>query len=204
MVVSLGGNDTYTNSMIAVLAGCIASWSIPKYYNQGNPCARKMAPEMMPRAKALVPALTYMYKDAKKRAAKDAVVIAMGYFNPLPMNTENCLIDGPAPKGDLKFINEIFTVINRSIRTAAKKAGVLYYNPSAEQTYAQTSCGAPFARMISITGLPEYSVPFHPTLTGHYNAAEHVVKLYNQELTARQRGTTIAPQTWKAPYHPAN
>ena len=204
VVVSLGGNDTYTNSMIAVLAGCIASWSIPKYYNQGNPCARKMAPEMMPRAKALVPALTYMYKEAKKRAAKDAVVIAMGYFNPLPMNTENCLIDGPAPKGDLKFINEIFTVINRSIRTAAKKAGVLYYNPSAEQTYAQTSCGAPFARMISITGLPEYSVPFHPTLTGHYNAAEHVVKLYNQELTARQRGTTIAPQTWKAPYHPAN
>ena len=81
---------------------------------------------------------------------------------------------------------------------------MLYYNPSAEQTYAQTSCGAPFARMISITGLPEYSVPFHPTLTGHYNAAEHVVKLYNQELTARQRGKTIAPQTWKAPYHPAN
>ncbi|WQD13184.1 MAG: hypothetical protein U1U88_001377 [Lawsonella clevelandensis] len=44
VVVSLGGNDTYTNSMIAVLAGCIASWSIPKYYNQGNPLCPQDGP----------------------------------------------------------------------------------------------------------------------------------------------------------------
>ncbi|WQD13183.1 MAG: hypothetical protein U1U88_001376 [Lawsonella clevelandensis] len=73
----------------------------------------------------------------------------MGYFNPLPKNTENCLIDGPAPKGDLKFINEIFTVINRSIRTAAKKAGVSDHNPSRGTDLRADQLRRPVCRMIS-------------------------------------------------------
>lgn len=101
------------------------------------------------------------------------------------------------PVGDLKFVHNLFVTVNESVRQAAKNAGVLYYNPASEEAFARSSCGLPLYRMISITGLPEFGVPFHPTLTGHWNMSKNVSSLYEQELEARRHGKSIARQTWR-------
>lgn len=197
VVVSLGGNDAYTESMVALALTCVASWASPTERLSSNPCERRVGTRLFSRAKAMERALTYVLKDAKKRANKDAVVIAMGYFNPFPPAAEYCWERALAPVGDLKFVHHLFVTINESVRRAAKSAGVLYYNPAAEEAFARSSCGLPLYRLISISGLPEFGVPFHPTLTGHWNMSKHVSSLYEEELEARRHGRSIARQTWQ-------
>ena len=197
VVVSLGGNNVYADSMLPIIGACAVSWLLPPVHATYNPCERISAPELIVRMKSMLPALTYMYQDAKQRAAKDAVVIAMGYFSPLPDDTTNCWISRVAPEGDIGFLQRIFGLLNRQIRKAAKAAGVLYYNPSAEREAVNASCGAPFLRTLSLTGFPEVNVPLHPTLSGHWMMGKGVADLYKRELAARKRGTTIAPSTWR-------
>ena len=197
VVVSLGGNNVYSDAQLIELLGCAAEWFKPGASPDSNPCQQKLGPDMARRIKGLLPALTYMYQDAQERAAKDAVVIAMGYFNLIPDDSTNCALSAVAPKEDLAFINRIFGLLNRQIRKAAKAAGVLYYNPAAEKAAVDASCGAPFMRMLTLTGIPEANVPLHPTLPGHWVMAKGVADLYKRELAARKRGTTIAPSTWR-------
>ena len=197
VVISLGGNNVYADSTLPIIGACAVSWLLPPVHATYNPCERISAPELIVRMKSMVPALTYMYKDAKQRAAKDAVVIAMGYFSPLPDDTSNCWISRVAPAGDLGFLQRVFGLLNRQIRIAAKAAGVLYYNPAAEKAAVNASCGAPVLRTLSLTGLPEANVPLHPTLPGHWLMGKGVSDLYKRELAARKRGTTLAPATWR-------
>lgn len=197
VVVSLGGNNVYPDSMLPIMAVCAASWLVPSVNAQGNPCEKKAAPELILRMKSMLPALTYMLQDAKQRAAKDAVVIAMGYFNPLPNDPSRCLLSRVAPRGDIEFLTRIFAYLNRQVRVAAKRAGVLYYNPQAEQEAVDGSCGAPFLRTLSLSGIPEANVPLHPTLAGHRVMGKGVASLYKRELAARKRGRTLAPATWR-------
>lgn len=197
VVVSLGGNDAYTESMVSLALKCVASWTSPVERLSSNPCERRVGTRLFSRAKAMERALTYVLKDAKKRASKDAVVIAMGYFNPFPSAAGYCWERALAPVGDLKFVHNLFVTLNESVRQAAKNANVLYHNPSAEEAFARSSCGLPLYRLISITGLPEFGVPFHPTLTGHWNMSKHVASLYEQEMQARRHGRSITRQTWR-------
>lgn len=194
VVASLGGNDTYDDPMAVVIAKCSEFWAKKK------PCADYLAPQMMVRTRALSPAMYYMLMDIKARAAKDAVVIGMGYYAPMPRNYKGCWADGLLPDGDLKLIHDYVVELNHQMQMAAKKAGVIFYNPSQYITFKTSGCGTPQERLITLTGLPEANMPIHPTLRGQWLSADTVVKLYNQELTARKVGKSIAPASWTVSY----
>lgn len=197
VVVSLGGNSVYSDSQLLEMLNCATKWFGPNADPQANPCQEALGPDMARRIKGMLPALTYMYRDAKERAAKDAVVIAMGYFNVIPDVSTDCDIAKVAPPEDLAFINRIFGLLNRQIRLAAQAPGVLYYNPAAEKAAVDGACGAPFLRTLSASGFPEANVPVHPTLRGHWVMGKGVADLYKRELAARALGTTLAPETWQ-------
>lgn len=194
VVASLGGNDTYEDAMAVVVAKCT------DYWKKKQACATYLRPQMMSRAEALSPAMYYMLKDIKMRAAKDAVVIGMGYYSPMPRNYKGCWADGLLPAGDLKLIHDYVVELNHQMQMAAKKAGVIFYNPSQYITFKTSGCGTAQDRLITMTGFPEVNTPIHPTLRGQWLSADTVVKLYNQELAARKAGTSIAPATWTVSY----
>lgn len=101
---------------------------------------------------------------------------------------------------DIVFFREFVEELNHQMQLAARKAGVIFYNPSQYIDFNTSSCGAPFQRYIVTAGAPEINMPIHPTLFGHWKSADTVVNLYNQELQARKAGESIAPVTWTIPY----
>ncbi|WP_276879645.1 GDSL-type esterase/lipase family protein [Lawsonella clevelandensis] len=194
VVASLGGNDTYLDTAAELMTKCAKRWK------KGDACSPYLAPSMMGRARVLSPAIYYMLKDIKARAASDAIIIAMGYYSPFPKNFDGCPAEKIVPKGDIVFFREFVEELNHQMQLAARKAGVIFYNPSQYIDFNTSSCGAPFQRYIVTAGAPEINMPIHPTLFGHWKSADTVVNLYNQELQARKAGKSIAPATWTIPY----
>ena len=194
VVASLGGNDTYLDTAAELMTKCAKHWK------RGDACSPYLAPSMMGRARVLSPAIYYMLKDIKARAASDAIIIAMGYYSPFPKNFDGCPAEKIVPKGDIVFFREFVEELNHQMQLAARKAGVIFYNPSQYIDFNTSSCGAPFQRYIVTAGAPEINMPIHPTLFGHWKSADTVVNLYNQELQARKAGESIAPVTWTIPY----
>lgn len=194
VVASMGGNDTYLETAAELMEKC------SKYWVKHEACATILKPEMQTRAELLAPAIYYMLKDIKERAASDAVIIAMGYYSPFPKHYYGCWTEQFVPKGDMKLFRKFVEELNKQTQIAAKKAGVIFYNPSQYLTFKTSVCGAPFQRYIVLSGAPEINMPIHPTLPGHWRSAESVVDLYNKELQARKTGKSITPATWTVPY----
>lgn len=123
--------------------------------------------------------LVKMFNDAKSRAAKDAVLIAVGYIPLFPADNESCYDTFYIPRHERAWAYQIFHDINTIMGAAAKEAGIGFYNPEDDPLMASHgACGKPGERWVTVSGAPEMALLVHPTPAGHAHVAKEVSKLY--------------------------
>lgn len=155
-------------------------------------CAAKVEKQFRPLIKILPKVLEGIYKDAKTRIAKDGMVVAVGYVE--MFDGDNlCWDNGFIGPADRAYINSVFKRVNRAVRIAARKARVAQYIPGDYQTAVTSTCGVPFLRWSSFTGLPELAYPLHPTFAGAVMTSRALSSMYLAKHPYNVRPTTVEP-----------
>ncbi len=154
-------------------------WCIPDRIKDLTPkkCERYVRHRFNTIRPYLVPAYRSMYKDAKRRAHKDALIVGIGYSR-MFIEDKFCwdgIIVAPSTR---KLLDELQEELNAAAKQAAKEAGVQYYNLSSDTPYLHSSCGVPLARYVSGLAIVEGSTAFHPTFRWHIQTASDITKLY--------------------------
>ena len=188
VTINLGLNDIMLAYDKRLLRKCLAAAITNEdRFNRGV-CKDAVEKETRPLLRILPKVLEGIYKDAKKRASKDALVVAVGYvrfFYDDKFCWDNLTI-GPA---DRAYIGSIFDRVNRAVKIAARKAMIPSYIPADHQLYLTSTCGVPGLRWTSATGLPEVAYPLHPTPAANAATAFHISKMYweHQQRLAGKR-----------------
>lgn len=177
VTINLGLNDIMLAYNKRLLRKCLVrAVTNTDRLNEGV-CEEAVEKETRPLLQILPLVLEGIYKDAKKRASKDALVVAVGYvrfFEDDKFCWDNLTI-GPA---DRAYISSVFDRVNRAVRIAARKAKIPAYIPAEHQSYLTSTCGVPMLRWTSATGLPELTYPLHPTASANVATAFHISKMY--------------------------
>lgn len=183
VTINLGLNDIMLAYDGRYLKQCFAAMIHNDDRANTSACKEAVGKDIAPLLKLLPRVLEGIYKDAKQRAGKDSLVIAVGYvsfFYEDKFCWDNLTI-GPA---DRAYINSIFNSVNRAVKKAAKKAKVPYYIPADNQSYLTSTCGIPGLRWTSTTGLPEVTYPLHPTPAANAATAFHISQMYREHQIA--------------------
>lgn len=194
VTVSLGLNDIMLAYNMRLLRKCLLSaFTNSDRLNRGA-CEEAVETEVRPLLEILPKVLEGIYKDAKQRANKDALVLAVGYvsfFYDDHFCWDNLTI-GPA---DRAYISSIFDDINEAVRTGAHNADVPTYIPADNQFYLTSTCGVPGLRYSTAIGLPEVAYPLHPTPTANAIIASHIAKMYWEHHRQLENTPDEAPVT---------
>ncbi len=188
VTINLGLNDIMLAYNKRLLRKCLAaSFTNTDRLNHGA-CEEAVEKETRPLLNILPRVLEGIYKDAKKRAHKDALVVAVGYVN-FFYGEAPCwdnLTIGPV---DRAYIGSIFDSVNDAVKKAARKAKIPFYVPADHQIYLNSTCGVPGLRWTTTTGLPEITYPLHPTPAANAATTYHIAKMYwkHQQRLAGKR-----------------
>ena len=177
VTIQLGLRDIVGDGTNSLLTKCVSKWG--KQYTSmvsgqpteltGSPCRDAYGTATMKKFDGLQARLAAIYANAKARTTSDTLVVAVGYA-PLFNGTKNCWEGQLIPARDRQFYNDIYRKLNRTIRQAARQAGVPSFVPS-KDLGIRSSCGVPGLRFTSLTGLPEASYPMGPTVAGQAHIA---------------------------------
>lgn len=187
--INLGLNDIMLAYNKKVLRECLAA----AYLNRDrehSACGDQVEKQFRPLIKVLPKVLEGIYTDAKQRIAKDGMVIAVGYVEMFHGQTP-CWDNGLIGPADRAYINSVFKRVNRAVRIAARKAHVPYYIPGDEQSLLTSTCGLPFLRRSSFSGLPELAYPIHPTFANAVMTSRALSSMYLEEHPYNVRTTTV-------------
>lgn len=191
VTINLGLNDI----MLAYNKKLVRECMDAAYDNKDpdhSACAAKVEKQFRPLIKILPKVLEGIYKDAKKRIAKDGMVVAVGYVEMFD-GDKTCWDNGFIGPADRAYINSVFKRVNRAVRIAARKARVDQYIPGDHQTAVTSTCGVPFLRWSSFTGLPELAYPMHPTFAGAVMTSRALSSMYLAKHPYNVRPTTVEP-----------
>lgn len=185
VTIQLGLRDVVGDGVDSLLTKCVAAWG--KQYTgmisgkpvelTGSPCKDSYYKQTMAKFDGLQDRLTRIYRNAKSRAADNALVVAVGY-TPLFNGANNCWEGQLIPARDRLFYDDIYKKLNRIVRQAARNAGVPSYVPVKDPAI-RSSCGIPGLRWASLTGLPEATYPMGPTVNGQAHTALTIEQMWN-------------------------
>lgn len=153
VTVGMGGNDF--GLFASVFSGCV---SRAQKDPQGSPCSDAGRTKALAGLKQIEDRLEAVYAGVRDRAPK-AVIVAVGYPMVVPASG-TCPDRLPLASGDYPFVREVNEGLNDAVRTAAKKAGVLYADV-AKATEGHDVCATePWIN--GVQNAPGKAIPLHP------------------------------------------
>ena len=184
ITIQLGLRDIVGAGPTSLFSKCAASWG--KQYAimasgkltelTGGPCRDRYEKSTLEKFDGLESHLAALYTAAKAHAGGNALVVAIGYM-PIFNGTNTCWDGAFIPPRDRDFYNTIYDKLNRTIRQAARTAGI-YSLVVSKNLAVRSACGAPGMRFTTFSGVPEASYPMGPTVNGQAHIAATLEQMW--------------------------
>lgn len=168
VTISMGGNDAGTY----FLGGCLFTW-----FTGMSSCRLNWGPiidflfqeRLNPQGYNLEQRLDHILSDIKSQAP-NAQIVVLGYYNVFRSDMD-CAENGRLSVDDRVFIEEEFVGrLNAMNQRVAERAGAVYVAAPDDLR----ACGEPGQRDVSMTGVFDNAVPFHPTAVGQKHMAQTI------------------------------
>ncbi|MFJ8825062.1 SGNH/GDSL hydrolase family protein [Streptomyces sp. NPDC102467] len=168
VTMTIGGNDnsTFINTILSCATAGIAS------AGQGHPCSSlygsKFADEIDTKTYPAVKAAL----EATRSKAPQARVAILGYPWIMPAKAQTgCFLKMPIASGDVPYVRDIQTHLNRAVQRAAAETGATYVDLS-RASEGHDACQASGVRWVEPALFGTNFVPVHPNALGESAMAD--------------------------------
>ncbi|MFE0173292.1 SGNH/GDSL hydrolase family protein [Streptomyces sp. NPDC059002] len=175
VTMTIGGNDnnTFISSVLACGAAGVLSGG------QGSPCKDIFKDSLAQAVEAKTgPAVTAALRAVRHKAPAARVAI-LGYPSILPAKADpSCFARMPIASGDVPFLHDLETRLNRVIERAAAESGATFVDMAAASK-GHDACKPVGTRWIEPV-VPHASLAsVHPNALGEAKMAEHTIQALN-------------------------
>ncbi|MET8472680.1 SGNH/GDSL hydrolase family protein [Streptomyces sp. NPDC006422] len=168
VTLSIGGNDngTFINTILACASSGIAAGG------QGNPCQTKYGDKFSDEIDTKTYPAVKSALQAIKNKAPNARVAILGYPWIMPATAQKgCFVKMPIASGDVPYVRDIQTHLNRAVQRAAGETGSTYvdFTTSSE---GHDACQPSGTRWVEPALFGTNFVPVHPNALGESAMAD--------------------------------
>ncbi|TGA92131.1 SGNH/GDSL hydrolase family protein [Streptomyces sp. MZ04] len=171
VTLTIGGNDN--NTFISAIVACGTAGVLSG--GKGSPCKDANGDSFIKQIDAnTYPALKASLSAIKDKAPQARVAI-LGYPWILPAKSDpSCFAKMPVAEGDVPYLRELQTHLNKAVRRAASETGATYVDMAAASE-GRDACAPHGTRWMEPMLFGTNFVPVHPNALGEAGMAEQAI-----------------------------